>query len=369
MTKLIIHAGLAKTGTTSLQSFLHRNKENLKQSCNLVYSGAFLHDVSAHHKLAMLVKSREVAIIEDGLLKLKKESDGYKYAVLSSEEICTLSVSQIEFLLNIVKLYFDEVEVLFTIRPHFSLFVGSYKQQIREAFIHSGLSDFWLLARKHARFLHFENLYRQWSDIATPLRINISFLCTETFKEQYEGNIIQNFMTYVGAEQLFSLEKEKKENVSLSSYQVSFLRSLRIHFDFLWHDNIEWDHRRFVYFCYQNISAPFAALGNLEDSEFVAGEILVAENCMKYFEKDWSFVANLTDNYFPSFDMVENWYASKLTGLNLKLSRCKDLGCEYLSNVTESKQLIEKLFYFYSDNPEIKSLGPSEQVEFYRANE
>ena len=57
MTKLIIHAGLAKTGTTSLQSFLHRNKEHLKHSCNLVYSGSFLHDVSAHHKLAMLARS------------------------------------------------------------------------------------------------------------------------------------------------------------------------------------------------------------------------------------------------------------------------------------------------------------------------
>ncbi|PRO71949.1 hypothetical protein C6Y40_19260 [Alteromonas alba] len=369
MTKLIIHAGLAKTGTTSLQSFLHRNKENLKNSCNLVYSGSFLHDVSAHHKLAMLVKSREATIIEDELLKLKKESDGYKYAVLSSEEICTLNLTQIELLLKTVKRYFDEIEVLFTIRPHFSLFVGSYKQQIREAFIHAGLSDFWLLARKHARFLHFENLHRQWTDIATPLNINIHFMCTETFKEQYNGNIIQNFLAYVNAEQKPSLGSEKKENVSLSSYQVSFLRNMRIHFDFLWHDNIEWDHRRFVYFCYQNISAPFAALGNIEDSEFVAGEILVAENCMNYFENDWSFVASLTENYFPSFDMVENWYASKLMSLNSKLSRCKDLSSEYFSNVTESKQLIEKLFYFYSDNPEIKNLGPSEQVELYRAKE
>jgi|GEM_PF-2464022 len=369
MTKLIIHAGLAKTGTTSLQSFLHRNKEHLKHSCNLVYSGSFLHDVSAHHKLAMLAKSQEAKIIDDELLKLKKESDGYKYAVLSSEEICTLNPIQMEFLLKIVKRYFDEVEVLFTIRPHFSLFVGSYKQQIREAFIHSGLSDFWLLARKHARFLHFENLYRQWSDIATPLSINIRFLCTETFKEQYDGNIIQNFLNYVNAEQLFSLESEKKENVSLSSYQVSFLRNMRTHFDFLWQDNIEWDHRRFVYFCYQNVSAPFSVLGNIEDSEFVAGEILVAENCMNYFEKDWNFIVSLTENNFPSFEMVENWYASKLMALNSKLSRSRGLSSEYASSITESKHLVEKLFYFYLDNPEIRNLGPSEQVEFYKAKE
>ena len=369
MTKLIIHAGLAKTGTTSLQSFLHRNKENLKRSCNLVYSGYFLHDVSAHHKLAMLAKNQESEIIESELLKLKKESEGYKHAVLSSEEICTLDITQIEFLLKLVKRFFDEVEILFTLRPHFSLFVGSYKQQVREAYIHSGLSDFWLLARKHARFLHFENLYRQWSNIATPLSINIRFLCTETFKEQYDGNIIHNFLNYVNAEQSFSLESEKKENVSLSSYQVSFLRSMRTHFDFLWQDNIEWDHRRFVYFCYQNVSVPFTALGNIEDSEFVAGEILVAENCMKYFEKDWNFIASLTENYFPSFQMVENWYTSKLMALNLKLSKSKGLSSECVSNVTESRRLVEKLFYFYLDNPEIKNLGPSEQVEFYRAKE
>ena len=369
MTKLIIHAGLAKTGTTSLQSFLHRNKEHLKQSCNLVYSGSFLHDVSAHHKLAMLVKSLDSTMIESELKKLKKESDGYTYAIVSSEEICTLNPTQIEFLLEIVKRYFYDVEILFTIRPHFSLFVGSYKQQIREAFIHSGLSDFWLLARKHARFLHFENLYRQWNDIAEPLSININFLCTETFNEVYDGNIIQNFLTYVNAEQRFPLKREKKENVSLSSYQVSFLRNMRVYFDYLWQDDIDWDHRRFVYFCYQNISDSFSALSSMEDSEFIAGEILVAESCMNYFEKDWNFIASLTKNCFPSFEVVESWYNSKLRGLNSKLGSSRGLSSEYFSKVTESKQLIDKLFNFYSNNPDIRKLGPSEQVEFYRANE
>ena len=110
-------------------------------------------------------------------------------------------------------------------------------------------------------------------------------------------------------------------------------------------------------------------MGNIEDSEFVAGEILVAENCMNYFEKDWNFIVSLTENNFPSFEMVENWYASKLMALNSKLSRSRGLSSEYASSITESKHLVEKLFYFYLDNPEIRNLGPSEQVEFYKAKE
>lgn len=57
--RLIIHAGFAKTGTTTLQSFLNTHRDELLNE-KILYPLQFLHDGSAHHKIPMLIKAGKI---------------------------------------------------------------------------------------------------------------------------------------------------------------------------------------------------------------------------------------------------------------------------------------------------------------------
>lgn len=365
MSKLIIHAGLAKTGTTSLQSFLFEHTVFLRAE-KVLYSKRFLHDGHAHHKVAMWIKNGELNTVRREMEMLKLDSDGFDSTVISSEEICTLNKEQIEQFLSIVTPIFRTVDVVFTIRPHFSLFSGSYKQQIREAYLSLSISEFWLLARKHAKFLNLRSLDQLWRGVGAKFRVNINYLCTEhglvekDIVSQFLGSIlkINQRITFSGS--------TGKQNISLSSSQMKAINQITQVYGKVWESSVTWDHRRFVYYTFQNIDENFKKLSKKEDSEFIATELLILENCVSYFEEDWAYLVSITEKSLPEFSMVENWYNQKHRKISDKLDSLDDIASDIAFNLEHWIAILEDLYGYYERTSSLITLGPSEQLLIYK---
>lgn len=365
--RLIIHAGFAKTGTTTLQSFLNTHRDELLNE-KILYPLQFLHDGSAHHKIPMLIKAGKINRIHDLFSEIIGGFNDEEIVVFSSEEFSTLDVGQIELLFDISSSYFNEIEIVFTIRPHYSLFIGSFKQQIREAYIYKSLSEFWGVAKKHARFLHFEKNHHHWVQAANENNVIIKYLSTESNVPNYDGDIITQFLVSILNVEWnlpIRVQKEKK-NVSLTSSQVDFIRNMYFHLDFLWKESVEWDHRRFVYFAFQHINKEFQKLSQLESSEFLATEILIAENSKAFFEEDWMFIYEQPTAFVPDLNSLKGWYDIKIQSLEKKLSSSYSQEVQYKKTMDIiDKDMLVELYEFYKDNLQLKQLGPSEQIQYY----
>lgn len=365
MTKLIIHAGFAKTGTTSVQTHCFEHFDELLKN-KIYYSDVFLHDTSAHHSLAMMVKTNKLNLLEKGLVDLAEKSVGCNSTVLSSEEVCTLNSDGLSTLLSLALQHFTEIEVVYTVRPHYSLFIGSYKQQVREGYINMGLTEFWFLARKHARFLHLRQHYELTAELIKDKKISLTYVCTESGIPNHSGDIIKLFYHKIfKVPSLPRVINKEKKNTSLSSAQIVFLRECYYQIDYLWDKDVDWGHRRFVYYCFQNVSQRFKMMQKQENVDFLNDELLILESCKGYFWDDWVYLTKADKWNFPESDDVSKWYENKINSLREKVQLTKDSSNKKVIVNKKDRELFRDLFDFYKEYSNISSLGPSEQVAFY----
>jgi hypothetical protein len=131
MNKLILHAGLHKTGTSAIQKTLSNNRDFLWEN------GYFYPDplpFDAHHAFASRLRNitnleAKVEEVERQLVLYKKNAKGR--AVLLSSEIFSEQIDPLCFrtLPNI----FDEVHIAFYIRQQDELVESAYNQQIKQS--------------------------------------------------------------------------------------------------------------------------------------------------------------------------------------------------------------------------------------------
>lgn len=132
MSRLIIHAGFHKTGTSAIQRELYNNSDLLSIN-NYFYPNT--EPFEAHHKLLARLLNLQAHNLEEAkndafrtLATFKEQASG-KDVLISSEMICE-GLKPIVFERAIT--VFEQVEIHFYIRNQLELFESAYNQQVKQ---------------------------------------------------------------------------------------------------------------------------------------------------------------------------------------------------------------------------------------------
>lgn len=146
MSKLYLHIGAHKTGTTSLQYVLDNNKDTIFKEDNVFYPESCRFHY-AHHRLAFAMKGMkdpgqgDVPNLDLEIEELLNEVKGVKQdnresmrVVISSEEFFTASESSIKSILREVRDVFSEIEVCAVVRRYDNQFISIYNQKVKSPY-------------------------------------------------------------------------------------------------------------------------------------------------------------------------------------------------------------------------------------------
>lgn len=156
--KLTIHAGLHKTGSSSIQVFCDVQKRCLSDAH--IYYPTDLCLNGAHHPLAWLLRDRnsdEIASFLDKCL-VECEQRGLSQVLVSSEDFEYVDSSGLALLRDCADRFGIDLSAIIYIRPQSDLVVSQYSQQVREGCCFDSLDTFFVDSIKHARFLRVESI-------------------------------------------------------------------------------------------------------------------------------------------------------------------------------------------------------------------
>lgn len=164
MTKPIIHIGLHKTGSSSLQLFVYFNKEKLETQGIYLPTAGWLN--GAHHQLCYdILEIANWDAEKRSLTELRSEvSEGYiadLAPLLTSEEFERFNSDEVSELLN--ALGTNSANVIVYLRRQDEYILSDYAQQIKMG---AELPDFDEYLENISRDLRFdyENTIQQWTD-------------------------------------------------------------------------------------------------------------------------------------------------------------------------------------------------------------
>lgn len=205
--KLYIHIGWHKTGTSAIQEFLYKNRDFLIDKFGIYYPNEGLLE-TAHHKLAWAFQNRKKSKWGDlenisGHNYLKEAirscfNKNVDFMVVSSEEFCTFSFSQVKELHEATSRLDIEPIIIAYARRQDLIFESAYNMEVK-----------W------------------WAT-----RINKSF--DQYIKEKFDKNIQGDPPYFIFSNILDRWEKIfRKKNIILRIYDPATLNSSDVRFDFL----------------------------------------------------------------------------------------------------------------------------------------
>ncbi|MBI5429089.1 MAG: hypothetical protein HY938_01385 [Nitrosomonadales bacterium] len=231
--QIFIHIGWHKTGTTSIQEFLLKNRERLAITNKIYYpeEGMLF---CAHHNLAWAIQNKkkspwgDVPLVEGGAESFiiqaidKARGKGCDTIIFSSEEFCTLTTPQINQLHDMVSRHADSVKIVAYIRRQDLIIESGYNMEVKwwGVRLTQTFSDY-IKAREgypnyHATLSNWANAFGSNSLIVRPFE-------RELFDQK---DVRVDFCRQVGLE-IDNLDLiDEGSNVSLGPQTVEFLRIL-----------------------------------------------------------------------------------------------------------------------------------------------
>ncbi len=228
--KLILHIGIEKTGSTSIQSFLHLNRNILRKQ-----GFAFLKSIGEtnHNFLAMAHVSEDKTIEpvkgfdlhkpqvrknwkEKLLASFKQEigslGDQIKTVVISSEHFSSLleDIKELKALQDLFSDYFSSIRIIVYLRRQDMVAVSRRSTAYLVGYM-SKLSDFKNLNALH--FCHYFRLLNMWQE-AMPDAMIIPRVFDRA--EFTDNSLISDFMMCAGIEKNKAFTQPKVLNVTLS---------------------------------------------------------------------------------------------------------------------------------------------------------
>lgn len=242
--KAFVHVGTEKTGTTTIQHFLGKNRQLLLED-GFLYphspeeEGTFKIVKFGHTKLpAFSMDSGRIEDIQKFLQltdpeklsqfrdKLKREIDrevsetNVKTVVFSSEHCSSRLVnkSEIERLYNLLKNFFEDIKIIIYIRRQDKFLLSTYSTAVRcgrtEAFslpcqeVIDKRYDYWKILKKWESVFGKENIIVR---VFEP-------------QQMIEGNLLSDFANILGIDITKRYKSVKNLNSSLDVHSLDFLR-------------------------------------------------------------------------------------------------------------------------------------------------
>jgi hypothetical protein len=164
LARIILHIGLRKTGTTSIQKFLNRNYNTLLKN-NILYpkSGLPLKEsVYAHHDLSVAITKIRPPTQDQCWQQLHAELSlqGNRLVFISSEIFSVATPDQIRQIR--VELKDHQVSVLIYLRDPVSFMISLYKEQIKAQNESLAFGKF---IRQRFNLVDYDGLIQNWKDI------------------------------------------------------------------------------------------------------------------------------------------------------------------------------------------------------------
>ena len=140
--KLTIHAGLHKTGSSSIQVFFDNQQDCIEEA--KIYYPKDLYLNGAHHPFACAAKQGDKDTIYHQIQEWVRECSQRELDTIfvSSEDFEYLDTADIKLVKEYAEELGLEVNVIIYIRPQSDLIVSQYSQQVREGFCLESFHDF-----------------------------------------------------------------------------------------------------------------------------------------------------------------------------------------------------------------------------------
>lgn len=224
MKKAIIHIGVHKTGTTSIQNWLWDNRAIISSS----FGWNYLNDLAvnnAHHVIPWSVMpqfdgnpiSRPHRISID---KIKARVQKHDRIILSSEPFCMADDGEADIIRDIFEGF--ETTIVIYIRRQDKLIQSEYVQRVKQEVFpltepFSGFSALW---RSRVPSLDYFTLYKRWAQ-------RFERVILKDFDTSVRIGIIKSFLQIIGAENA-APSQEVPENISLNYHYIAALREANI---------------------------------------------------------------------------------------------------------------------------------------------
>lgn len=165
MKTIYLHIGYGKTGTSSIQSFLARNRERLLELgilypvAGLTYDGFKSH---SHHGLAVFQKSEipeDVLHLYSDLLD-EIESSQQNTVIISSEHFCFIKKEYLHQLKKLLSNY--KIKIIFYVRNQANLIESTFLQWQKVGWNYSGeIEKFY---KEHRAGFNFLQIIQPWTE-------------------------------------------------------------------------------------------------------------------------------------------------------------------------------------------------------------
>lgn len=241
MTKLYLHIGTEKTGSTTIQDTLFKNRKTLSEN-GILYPSCF--NRANHVELAVIAqnenKSSELnavvgfnqaseaksTFIERTLLDLKQEVNSTKpmFVIMSNEHLHSrlTDPDEIKNLKDLLSDIFEEIVVVCYIREQLELAVSHYSTMIKSG----GTSVFSLpLNSALHHYYDFDGMLSKWEGAGFS-----NIICREFSRSKLKkGDILFDFLDAIDLGVNSELVKIEEKNQSLGWMELAFLREINNH--------------------------------------------------------------------------------------------------------------------------------------------
>lgn len=246
MKRIILHIGTEKTGTSTTQSFFHKNANKLRDHGILYPKTLYGADAPSHIGLAVYAKERkngvgdmhgkvgisdvsEIAPFREVLkAKLYAEANAHDFnvMVLSSEHLTSrltlpLELDRLKTLLEPL----GRVEIVLYLRPQEELLASSYSTNVR-----LGSTDKfseYIQKAMYADYYNYKALCNLWAGVFGKENVRVRIFSKASFQE---GDLLADFIQTAGLPiDLQNYVRPPNENASLGLLHLEFIRQLNFY--------------------------------------------------------------------------------------------------------------------------------------------
>jgi hypothetical protein len=243
--KAILHIGAQKTGTTTLQHFLAKNRKVLQER-SVFFPSITLGNDQGHADLtvmatpvqyiekawfAPLLKENGFTVADHGQVweryrnEIETNCNHDSLVVFSSETLCLLYEQQIEVIRECMNSLFDDVTVVLYLRRQPEWLISLYTTDVITT-PSPDKTSFDSCVSNASHFLDYRKVVEKWS-IFGKEKVNIRVFDKQAL---HDNDLYSDFASAVGFD-LTGLERVKNTNESIGSAETEFLRLIRTHID------------------------------------------------------------------------------------------------------------------------------------------